>query len=246
MSDINRDKIHRYFKIFPLLAAVFLAAGIMLSITVAGAIIGIPCLLISYLIHKADQKRRPSGEEMDQWLNAEMKDVQEKALSSFGIDPSQLVAEPAIITGPRFSERGKTPFVAKKGKDNIIRYNPLNTVLLNFGEDQLFCYQCCYDRISGAISSPKTGEFFYRDVVSVSTDTDNTPLAIEIKYERGSKTIKSTSRDYFKIVTTGGQEIKVVVKDEGLLHSLKGGEMPVTAAENAIQSMRAMLRNKKK
>jgi hypothetical protein len=188
----------------------------------------------------------PSDKDMDAWFEEESRAFAAKALFKCGVDESECVADQVIVWGPRIFNHGNAPFLVRKGKDNVIRYNPLDLTIINFGADQLLCYQCCYDRTSGAFLMETTEEYFYQDVVSVATTSDSTVREIEVGATR--KIVQSKSRETFRLTTSGGTSITVVLRDDGLIqmNELTGGYMPTTQAEKAIQSVRRMLRDKKR
>ena len=243
MAQIDRKGIENYFKPFPKWAAWFIVLGV---ITIPAYGLGIVLIIIGIL--GLVLNKRPSDTQMDNWFTEESNDFQGKALSKCGVDSTECVAEPVVVWGPRIENRGNAPLLVKKGKDSIIRYNPVDVTIINFGADQLLCYQCAYDRTSGGFLMETTEEYFYRDVVSVATSTKSEVKEIEVGKEK--KKVQSKSREVFQLTTSGGTSITVVLKDEGLIASdelkLKGGQMPTTQAEKAIQSVRRMLRDKKK
>jgi hypothetical protein len=199
--------------------------------------------IIAVFNHK---KKMPSDKDIDAWFEEESRAFAGKALAKCGIDESECVADQVIVWGPRIFNHGDAPFLVKKGDDNVIRYNPLDLTIINFGADQLLCYQCCYDRTSGAFLMETTEEYFYQDVVSVATASDSTVKEIEVGANKVK--VKSNSRETFRLTTSGGTSITVVLRDDGLIqmNDLKGGSMPTTQAEKAIQSVRRMLRDKKR
>lgn len=246
-ASINRSRIEYYFigKIEPALYTLLFAVGFCAfgqEYSWIGLLLIVGCVfaLVNYF------KKMPSDADMDIWLEEESLTFPAKALAKCGVDESECVADQVIVWGPRIFNHGNAPFLVKKGKDNLIRYNPLDLTIINFGVDQLLCYQCSYDRTSGAFLMETTEEYFYQDVVSVATSSDDKPKEIEVG--RNKQKVQSKSRETFRLTTSGGTSITVVLRDDGLIqmNNLKGGDMPTTQAENAIQSVRRMLRDKKR
>jgi len=243
MSEINRSKIAKYFNPFPTWTIAFIVIGILL-VAVKG--IGLIPLIIGGIGLFVYYSGRATDQEMDAWLEEELRGLDAKAIQKVGFDKSDAVAEPVAVWGPRVDKTGGRPFQVKTGKDGTIRYNPLDVSILNFGANQLVGYQCSYDRFSGNCLQEETDEYFYKDVVSVATKTDSEVRDIAV----GKKTvehIKLNNSEMFILTTSGGTAIKVTIQAEGLLalKSTKGGKMPTSQAEKAVATVRRMLRDKK-
>jgi hypothetical protein len=239
----NRARIEYYFtgKLGCAVWAIVLGVPLILFY-------GLGILIIAGGIYAvvSHNNKMPSDKDMDAWFEEESRAFAAKALAKCGVDESECVADQVIVWGPRIFDHGNAPFLVRKGKDNVIRYNPLDLTIINFGADQLLCYQCCYDRTSGAFLMETTEEYFYQDVVSVATASDSTVKEIEVGANK--EKVQSKSRETFRLTTSGGTSITVVLRDDGLIqmNDLKGGNMPTTQAEKAIQSVRRMLRDKKR
>ena len=85
-----------------------------------------------------------------------------------------------------------------------------------------------------------TDEYFYRDIVSVSTSTDT----YEIKLSKG-ETITLKEAVTFKLTTSGGNSVSALITDPELIKKMGGGDIPTDQADSAIQVIRKMLREKK-
>lgn len=156
------------------------------------------------------------------------------------IHVTDLIMKSILITGPRLLKRGGEKLLHKKGKDNIIRYNLINTCILLFSEKQMMYFNCCYDLISEKVSMVSTEEFFYNDIVSTSTDT------IETTYEDDEGKIQKLEvADCFRVRTSGGTAIEVVLTSPKLLEIWGGGVIPTDYIEDAISKIRKVLRDKK-
>jgi hypothetical protein len=129
---------------------------------------------------------------------------------------------------------------------------------LNFTEHQILAYQCAPDRFTGNALVETTDEYFYRDVVSVSTRTENLVLDKTALTRTDRKVLRAQLRggelripsaEVFKLTTSGGTGIEVVM--EVILDKLNslimdpGGSVQVSIADRAIAGIRQMLREKK-
>lgn len=188
---------------------------------------------------RADYASRPSDDEVDRLIEADLQDLNGRALNKTGTDASELVGETVFITGPRLW--GVSAQVAyRKGADAVIRFSPVGVTILNFTRDQVIAYSCALDLFTGNALNESTDEYFYRDIVSVSTKTKSHSYSVA-----GWGLVQLNSAETFELTTSGGTSVEVVLRDPGLIKRMGGGEIPTTRAEKAIQTMRKMLREKK-
>ena len=122
----------------------------------------------------------------------------------------------------------------KKGKDGFNRYSIWTIQVFAFTENYLCSYKCQYNWIKNTYINESTNEFFYKDVVSVKTDTISSAYALM----NGQRLVHSEA---FQL-KLGGDEVTVITNDANLNTS----SVMVSKAEKAVQSIRAMLRDKKK
>jgi hypothetical protein len=105
-----------------------------------------------------------------------------------------------------------------------------------------------FDRITGNPLNEGTEEYFYKDVVSVTTKTESQTVNIVakglfIKQLLGIAQLNSAEK--FILTTSGGTSISVVLKDPSLIERMGGGVIPTDRTEKAIAAVRKMLREKK-
>lgn len=191
------------------------------------------------LIIEYKKMKKITDGQVNECIEEDLKTLFKKATNKIGVDDSELVAEPVQVIGPRLWDTAGAFSSFKKGNDGIIRYTPINATIINFGQNQLFGYSCCLDLTTGKTLNETTEEFFYKDIVSVSTRT-----ASETAYIRG-RNVQLNSAETFTLTTSGGTSIAVLLRDPYLISMMGGGEMPITRAEKAIQVVRKMLREKK-
>ncbi len=202
--------------------------------------------------------RRPSGRQMDEWLNRDLTRLRERAVVKCGLEGlGEATAEPVVLSGPVFGVEG-ADFAVRAPRRDIARFTPVGVTILNFREHQIFAYQCALDRLTGNALDETTDEYFYRDVVSVSTRTETLTLGKRDLTRFGRKVLNAKSRggkvqvpgaEVFTLTTSGGTSISVVIGV--VLDRLKqlaigaGGDVHVDAAERALAGIRQMLREKK-
>ncbi len=248
----KREQIKKYFKSFPKWAVWMIIIGLPFL-----ALYGFGLVLIGIGIWGlVDWNKKPDDAQMDAWLEEDLKVFHGKALSKTGTDPSELVGDPVMVTGPRFWDVGGADVAFRKGKDNILRFTPVDVIVLNFGRDQLIAYQSALDLKTGNALNESTDEYFYRDVVSVSTKTESKTVQLSANgaFRGGIKgglagalkgSLQLNAAEQFVLTTSGGTHIDVVLRAPELIERMGGGEIPTTRADKAIQTVRKMLREKK-
>lgn len=249
MSEQEKRKaITKYFTSKPMAAIILLAIGglfllsgmaskeggaglIVFGVLLAGAGGG---LLWMYI------KGQVADSQIDAWLAEDLARLQNNALAKTGVAASQLIREQAYITGPNLWDRFPGVKNAhRKGKDRVIRYTPVSVCIVNFGKDHMFIYRCVLNFMTGAVMGERTDEYFYKDVVSVATS--------QIKYEFtfANRKYILPNAEAFSLTTSGATSVEVILRDPTLLNLLGGGILPTERAENAVQVIRTILRDKK-
>jgi hypothetical protein len=232
----KREQIKKYFQPFPTWAVVVIVIGIVLLLIPSLAVRFVGILLIGGGIAVlAMERNKPSDAQMDLWIEDDLQGLNAKALNKSGTDPSECVGEKVLVTGPRFWNVAGAPILYKKGNDNTLRFTPIGVNVINFTAHQLISYSCVLDLTTGNALNESTDEYFYKDVVSVSTQTKSLTL----------ENYQLKSAETFVLTTSGGTSVEVVLSDPQLIEKMGGGNIPKTQAEKAIQTVRKMLREKK-
>lgn len=180
-----------------------------------------------------------TDQEIDEIIDKGLELAKQKALNKSNIDDSEMVGDQVVITGPRLTQTGGSKIYSKKGKDKELRFSPINVTVLSFTQNQLLSYQASYDVTTESFLMENTDEYFYKDVVSVSTKTKSYKTTIK------NKEIEVNEAEMFELTTSGGTSIEVLLRDPKLIKEMGGGEIPTTDSEKAIQAVRKMLRERK-
>lgn len=239
----DRVKISKYFTSkFPKWAIFLIIIGVlMLAGPIVVKIVGLLMVVGGgFAIYNSTQVA--SDAEIDQWTQEDLNKLNKRSLDKMGIDASELVSEGVTITGPRLSNLGPSKFGFRKGKDNVLRFTPVNSTLINFTKDQLLVYRCALDLLTGNPVNEATDEYFYRDVVSVQTSSETVSVSLPGTTLDG---LQCNAAEFFKLTTSGGTSVSMALRDPSLIQKMGGGEIPTTTAERAIQTIRKMLREKK-
>lgn len=232
----KRNAIRAYFNPFPKWALGLVVFGVLCMGSGGGAlVIGLLCAGVGgAALYFYSQKI--SDEEFDRLRDEDLRKTAAEAVSKWGIDNDDLVSQPLYLYGPAFGATSTS--ATKKGRDAIIRFNPLRFAVIGFCEHQLLVYSGILDMVTGNVLAEEASEFFYRDIVAAVVRTDS------FEYMHRGELHQLSDTQTFALTTSGGTSVKVPIGSR-LLASLLGGEMPSTQAEAAIASVRTMLRQKK-
>lgn len=246
MQPIDRQAIVNYFKPFPKWAIGMIVLGVLFLSAKGFGLIFIAIGIVGIVMRT---KNKPTDEQIDSWFGQELQTLTERAKQKVGHGALDVTGGEKIIYGPRIENTGGAQITFIKGKDNIIRFTPVDITILFFAKDQLLGYQCSYDRRSGEPLAERTEEYFYRDVVAVSTETIKMETELQIGKGKLGKLnlIQFKTAEVFRLTTSGGTAFQVCLGSEDILKlkSAKGGKLPKTESEKAIQAVRAMVRDKK-
>lgn len=234
----KRSAIRKYFAETPRWPWVLIGIGVLSLLSGDGGAMAIGVVMIA--AGGAVQffvGQRISDDEFDRFLDEDLQKAAARAFGKWGIDESEIPGRPVRVYGPSFANTGTQAH--RKGKDRRIRMNPVKFAVLGFAEHQMLAYMGVLDMITGNVLNEETEEFFYRDVVSVSTKTDS------VKFTHKGETRQFNDTETFVLTTSGATSIRVPLFSPSLASILGGGEMPTSQAESAIAAVRAMLRQKK-
>jgi hypothetical protein len=120
--------------------------------------------------------KRPSDAQLDAWIERALEEIQNRALLKTGMDPSEMIADPITLIGPDITAMRLS---YRKGKNNVLRFNPIRVTIINFAQHQFFVYGCVLDLTTDFAYNETSDEYFYQDVVSVSTMT--TDLTVQLR-----------------------------------------------------------------
>lgn len=222
---MNYELNRKYFEyvsykwqiIIAVVGAIMFLTGI--SGSVATAFFGLILLAagIAWIVLK--KKNIVTDEQYDQSVYSYLGNVKEKALNKLGIDASEVQEiEPIQFSSFRYAGCSK----AKKGEDNFWRTDVYESITMFFSANEVHCYTLNYNTLEKK-QTESTDVYFYSDIVSVSTSSEETKLGFlneTVNYEA------------FKLTTAGGTSLSIGIKDQD-------------NAQRSINAMRQLLRAKK-
>jgi hypothetical protein len=185
---------------------------------------------------------QPSDREVDHWLAEAFERIRRHSLEKLDLTPeecSEVDLEP--IVGPvLWHVNGVAPedVVWKAGQDGTARFGVYQVSYLWLAADHLGIFACHYDRIRDAVLNEETYEFFYRDVVSVSTHEEASALSLPTGRSL-------TTRQEFRISVANNRYFAMTVGSEQLRELTGAERIPENGTEGAIRALRAKLKEKK-
>lgn len=255
---INREKlVKNYFTKKLPVGGVILAVLGLLFLFGGGVKFGLFLIIIGGLILAFGYflKKAATDEEVDKLLEEEMIKLVDKGLDKFGLVAEEVdLIEPITIKGAYQVSLNKDVHpMYRRGKDNELRYSLVKGVIFYFSENQVYCYTCVFDLVTGGHFIESTDEYFYKDIVSVSTTSERIEVQLfNNKNKFGglvgglSKAITTTHDvEQFRLTTSGGTYISATIKDAKLLEQYKAASMSQRSTEDKIKAMRNLLRERK-
>lgn len=205
-----------------------------------------------------DWFRRPSDESVDLWTQEDLAKVIPRALERCQLDPGDTIKDPDIITSIRLRSFGKAFFGVRRGRDHLLRFTPIHVVVINYTKHQLVMYQCALDLTTGVPLNERVDEYFYKDIVSVTTASQVLTLPrgevddkIFARFPGLEKTmigdnLQLKCAESFILTTSGATSVEVVLRDPALMEALGATDctIPTDRADKAVRAVRRMLREK--
>lgn len=217
---MDYKKNQKYFQPANLKAGV-IACLIGLVLLAASPIVGIIAIAIGALLIYLQVGGRPTDEEIDAAVTSQLKDMKSRALRKLGVDEDE-VSEIAPIT---FDGYVYNKALIKQGKDGKYRSSKCQAVMFFFSSNEVHCFTYDFSIVESS-QKESTDVYFYKDIVSVSTQTEGT------EYSVGKGKSSQFDYEYFKLTTTGGTSISCAVRN-------------IDDAQRSINGMRSLIKNKK-
>lgn len=213
----------KYFQPMNLkIAIIACIVGLIVMAAVDGAlVVGLIAIAVGVLLIVAQVKGRPTDADIDAAVASQLNDMKTRALRKLGVDEDE-VNEIAPIT---FDGYVYNKALVKQGKDGKYRSSKYQAVMFFFSSNEVHCFT--YDfSITESGQKESTDVYFYKDIVSVSTQTEGT------EYSVGKGKSSQFDYEYFKLTTTGGNSISCSVRN-------------IDDAQRSINGMRSLIKSKK-
>ena len=197
-------------------------------------IIGIAFIALAVVVAVLQYGGRPTAAEIDAQAKSALNDLKARALKKLGIEEEEVtLAKPIEFwgyqLGPTVLGGDLNGIRDVQGKDGVSRSPEVKVSGFYFSEHSVHFYYRIFSLISD-LSREGTEEYFYKDVVSVKTESQDEQL-----YDRSTgKAIPGlhAHSETFILRNTGGEATVCSVYDTGI-------------ADEACKAMRNLLKQKK-
>jgi hypothetical protein len=196
--NINAQSFVLFYVAF-VLGAIFMNTNAILGLMVwvAGAV-GVYFLVLA---------GRPSDGDIDRMCKERVSSIKETALNRLGLDPDQVsAADPIVVSGYDIDAKN-SEIKYRKGKDGVYRSSQYKVTVFFFSAEQVHSFFQTFSLIKDE-HFDSTDEYFYRDIVSVSTAQMKVEIPLGMNVQ--GKNVKKVhiNYDYFKLMTSGGNSIE--------------------------------------
>lgn len=245
-DDKKRRAIRRYFAKEPNRAwpIAVMAVGLLLVLPDASRAVGALALLAGLawlVVPMIRTSALPDDQTIDMWLNQDIASLRQRALQRLNLDPQELKSEPLFIVGPILWQAPGVPPAEirwKKGKDGRVRFSISSVTVLHLIEHKVSSFQCAYNFIRGVGLNERDDEYYYRDIVAVSTREEST------NYQLPNRSVMRWAQA-FTMSVASGERISVIVSSAELLRLTGGKTIADSGADKAIKALRKVLGEKK-
>lgn len=185
---------------------------------------------------------QPSDREVDLWFDEAIERLEAESLEILELTREQCEsAEPRCIRSPvLWYTAGVDPadLVWKVGQDGMARFGVYQISYLWLAEDLVGIFRCDYDFIRDAVLNEQTQEFFYGDILSISTRREASALSLPT----GQSLL---SKEEFKITVAGDQHFEMMISSDELWELTGAEKVPDDGLEATINALRTKIRDKK-
>lgn len=193
-------------------------------------------LLIGFGLYKL-RLGRPKDSAIDATLASDLAKLNEVVYKKLSVAKEELVEDTITLVGVP----AQVELMAKKGKDGVARFSSVAVAKFNFSKKQLFVYSAVIDLVTGYIVAEEAAEIDYSEIDSVMTQ--NMPQSFWFKGIMKSKRVECPDAETFVLKRKGGTTYQVPLRSQKLSKATHGAQIPVTAAHEAIRTLRNTLRD---
>lgn len=183
----------------------------------------------------------PDSEIDDQQCSFPQDEAVQMALDALGLDISQFSAIPPIVLAGGYFTGIGGDYKTRKGLDGQVRSSNTEVTVFLFSETEVFRFHYRFSLINRDEESYATDEYFYRDIVTISTRSD----VIEYKSGTRNKTNLSTGKKEEEDIMSKGTIEKLVMYTTGGTSVGCAIRTNDDEIQRKILAMRALLREKK-
>ena len=186
----RRQLIRQWFDLpRPRISALALATGTVAFLAAlvsgVGALAGVGLIIFSFVAWRyfnaaAAYRKRPSIDEMLEWLPQDFETVTTKSLSKFGLNSNELVLESRFVVGP--VRGGERPVDSRKNAPLLFRR--LRFWAAHFTMGMIMIYQCTYEWPRDIQTDERTLGIGYEHIVAVAGGEEHLTLSLSNQGEQ--------------------------------------------------------------
>ncbi|XMB86843.1 hypothetical protein RJG79_03345 [Mycoplasmatota bacterium WC44] len=210
-----------FITVFALILAIITLNNEKLGLITVGLLIFV---FYKIIVIRKNKKKLVFDREIDEYIKREENIIFNEGLNKLGINVSDVNFIDPIIISEHLFESKKTSMYIKRGRDGKTRSSNQRTTTFYLSNNQVYVYRKLYSLV-GSEKTSSTHEYFYSDIVSVSTFTDGNKNINEIDYQYDV--------EIFKMTMTDGNSIECRISD-------------IQALESQIKALRQVVRDQKK
>lgn len=193
------------------------ASAILSGIVVLGVVL----VALGVVLIVLQVKGRPTDADIDAAVTSQLNDMKSRALRKLGVDEDEVNEIAPITLGGYVYNKS----LIKQGKDGKYRSSKYQAVMFFFSSNEVHCFTYDFSIVENS-QKESTDVYFYKDIVSVSTQTEGT------EYSVGKGKSSQFDYEYFKLTTTGGTSISCAVRN-------------IDDVQRSINGMRSLIKSKK-
>lgn len=187
----------------------------------------------------------PSDDTVDSIINETIANLTKLSYGKLGLEEDDLVRAPMTVFGPRTDHQGGVDIIYKKGTDGEVRYSLVDVAVLHFTKDRLCVYRCALDLVGGRTLNTAAKEYFYKDIVSVSIETESAMITkkrddiLGAMFDAHSKNMYNIEKFVLK---NSGAESMVINISNG---ETSGNNEHTEDFSSVVTAVRKLIQNKK-
>jgi len=187
----------------------------------------------------------PSDKEVDSLIKVAIENFARFSYQELGLDVDETMRAPMSVFGPRTDHQGGVDIVYKKGRDKEVRYSLVDIAVLQFTKDRLGICRCALDLMSGRMLNKTSKEYFYKDIVSISIETESFTKTKKRAGILGElfemHTQKMCNIEKFVLKNSGGEDLVINISNDETSNNNKLSE----DFSNVVVAVKKLIQNKK-
>jgi hypothetical protein len=199
-------------------------------------------LLSAHKSELVELQPQPAEAQVDKWFQESINTLCDHSREILNITKEEAaLSTPLFIVAPTLGETHGVPqdeITWRKGLDGGIRFAIHKVAIIHLTDRHLGAFICDFNFIRNVPLNESTQEYHYCDVVSVSTIEKSQAYTLRT----GEKLITSK---VFALSVASGESIQVPIDVEQLRRMTGLESPPETGADQAVSTIRTMLRDKK-